>query len=75
MSKTQFVAKFRKDLPKLTNAIEGEISLDEDYPRLYNKLAKFYVDQGVQFYGDPEDDYNIILDNVEVDLLDSGVNV
>ena len=75
MSKTQFVAKFKKYLPKLTNAIEGQLDLEADFPRLYQKLTRFYEDRGVQFYDDPEDDYNIILDNVEADLVESGVYV
>ena len=73
MSRSKFHSKFKSDLKKLTAAVEGTIALDEDYPKLYQKLIRFYEDQGVQLYDDPEDDYNVILDNVESDLIESGV--
>jgi len=75
MSRSKFYSKFKSDLKKLTEAVEGNIAIDEDYPKLYQKLIRFYEDQGVQLYDDPEDDYNIILDNVEADLIESGVYV
>ena len=73
MSSSKFHSKFKSDLKKLTSAVEGAIALDEEYPKLYQKLIRFYEDQGVQLYDDPEDDYNVILDNVEADLIESGV--
>jgi hypothetical protein len=73
MSRSKFHSKFKSDLKKLTAAIEGSVALDEDYPKLYQKLIRFYEDQGIQMYDDPEDDYNIILDQVELDLIESGV--
>ena len=57
----------------MTSAVEGNIALDTDNPKLYQKLIRFYEDQGVQLYNDPEDDYNVILDQVEADLIESGV--
>jgi hypothetical protein len=75
MSSTKFYSKFKSDLKKLTSAVEGSIALDEDYPKLYQKLIRFYEDQGVQLYDDPEDDYNVILDNIEADLIESRVYV
>ena len=75
MSRSNFASKFKSDLKILTAAIEGEVVLDEDKPRLYQKLIRYYEDRGVQLYDDPEDDYNIILDNLEQDLIDSGVYV
>jgi hypothetical protein len=73
MSRSKFHSKFKSDLKKLTSAVEGAIALDKEYPKLYQKLIRFYEDQGVQLYDDPEDDYNVILDNVESDLIESGV--
>jgi len=73
MSRSKFHSKFKSDLKKLTAAIEGSVVLDEDYPKLYQKLIRFYEDQGIQLYDDPEDDYNVILDQVEADLIESGV--
>ena len=75
MSSTKFYSKFKSDLKKLTSAVEGSIALDEDYPKLYQKIIRFYEDQGVQLYDDPEDDYNVILDNIEADLIESRVYV
>ncbi len=73
MSHTRFLNKFKSHLSKLTGALDGEISLDQDYPKLYQKLIRYYEDKGVQLYNDPEDDYNVILDNVEYDLVQSGI--
>jgi len=75
MSSTKFYSKFKSDLRKLTDAIEGQVALDLDYPKLYRKLTRYYEDQGIQLYQDPEDDYNVILDQVEADLLESNMLV
>lgn len=73
MAKGNFLSKFKGDLGKLTAALEGTIALDEDYPRLYQKILRYYEDRGVQLYDDPEDDYNVILDHIEADLSEAGV--
>jgi len=73
MAKGNFLSKFKGDLKHLTAAVEGTIVLDEDYPRLYQKVLRYYEDRGVQLYDDPEDDYNVIMDQVEADLADAGV--
>jgi hypothetical protein len=73
MSSSKFHSKFKSDLPKLTAAVEGTLALDRDNPKLYQKLIRFYEDKGVQLYDDPEDDYNVILDSIEADLIESGV--
>ena len=70
MSSTKFYSKFKDELTKLNDAVEGNVSLDIEYPKLYQKLTRYYEDRGLQLYQDPEDDYNVILDQVEVDLLD-----
>ena len=72
-SKSAVVSKFHKEYDTLTNAIQGDIDLEVQHPRLYQKLIRFYEDRGVQLYDDPEDDYNVILDSVEADLFESGV--
>ena len=61
--KSSLTTKFKSDLSKLT-AVSGDVTLDEEYPRLYQKLIRYYEDRGVQLYDDPEDDYNVILDSV-----------
>ncbi len=64
MSSTKFYSKFKDELAKLNDAVEGNVSLDIEYPKLYQKLTRFYEDRGLQLYQDPEDDYNVILDQV-----------
>tara|TARA_A100001391_G_scaffold126630_4_gene86622 strand:- start:569 stop:796 length:228 start_codon:yes stop_codon:yes gene_type:complete len=73
MSNKQFLSKFKSHIGKLTGALDGNVSLDQDYPKLYQKLIRYYEDRGIQFYNDPEDDYNVILDQVEYDLIQSGI--
>ena len=73
MSNKQFLSKFKSHLKKLTGALDGNVVLDQDYPKLYQKLIRYYEDRGIQFYNDPEDDYNVILDQVEYDLIQSGI--
>jgi hypothetical protein len=75
MSRSNFVSKFKSDLKKLTSAVEGNIALDEEYPKLYQKVIRYYEDRGIQLYDDPEDDYNVILDQIEADLIEAGVYV
>ena len=71
--KSSLTIRFKSDLTKLTAAVSGEVTLDEEYPRLYQKLIRYYEERGVQLYDDPEDDYNVILDSVEAALIESGV--
>ena len=72
-NKSAFVSKFHKEYQKLTKAIQGDIDLEWDHPRLYQRLIRFYEDRGVQLYDDPEDDYNVILDSIEADLIENEV--
>lgn len=73
MSNKQFLNKFKSHINKLTEALDGRVSLDQDYPKLYQKLIRYYEDRGIQLYNDPEDDYNVILDQLEYDLIQSGI--
>ena len=75
MSRSPFFSKFKTDIKKLTAAVEGTVYLDEEYPKLYEKLYKYYKSRNIYFYDDAEKDYNVILDNVEYDLMDAGVLV
>jgi hypothetical protein len=75
MSRSPFFSKFKTDITKLTDAVEGKVYIDEQYPKLYEKLLKYYKSRGIYFYEDLEKDYNVILDNIEYDLMDSGVLV
>ena len=61
-------SKFKKDLNTLRSAVNGELYLDVKNPKLVKKVRKFYENQGVQFSGDPLDDYDILIDYIAEDL-------
>ena len=62
-------SKFRKDLGILRAAADKEIFLDVKNPKLYKKVRRYYENvEGVDFSGDPLDDYEILMDRVYSDL-------
>ena len=67
--------KFKKDLQTLSAAARKQIYLDVKNPKLYKKLKRYYVGEGlVELSGeDPEADYNTIIQCVVEDL--EGVEV
>jgi hypothetical protein len=64
MSDQNFTEKFRKERYTLERAIDREVILPIDKPKLWKKIIKFYEEQGVQFYGEIETDYIMILDKI-----------
>ena len=60
--------KFKKDIQTLRGAVNGDFFLDVKNPKLYKKVRKFYEKDGVEFSGDPLDDYDILLDCISQDL-------
>ncbi len=60
--------KFKKDVVTLRAAVEGDFYLDVRNPKLYKKVRKYYQNEGVEFSGDPLDDYDILIDALAVDL-------
>ena len=68
-------SKFKKDLQTLRSAANKELYLDVKNPKLYKKVKRYYVGEGlVELTGeDPEADYNIIMECVAEDL--EGVEV
>jgi len=60
--------KFSSANDILWDAINRQITLDAEYPNLYNKILKHYEDRGVDFYGDVDEDYDILLTKLETDL-------
>ena len=68
-------SKFKKDLQTLRAAVNKELFLDVKNPKLYKKLKRYYVGEGlVELSGeDPEADYNTIIQCVVEDL--EGVEV
>ena len=63
-------SKFKKDLSTLRAAANKEIYLDVKNPKLYKKLTRYYVSEGiVELSGeDPDADYNCIMGCVAEDL-------
>ena len=64
-------SKFKKDLSTLRAAANKEIYLDVKNPKLYKKVRRYYVGDGlVQLSGeDPDADYNVIMDCIAEDLV------
>ena len=60
--------RFSSCLDILTDAMDRQIILDTEHPIIYNELVKHYEDKGVQFYGDVDEDYEILLSKLESDL-------
>ena len=63
-------SKFNKDIGTLRDAVNKKIFLDVKNPKLYKKLTRYYVSEGlVQLSGeDPDVDYNSIIECVAEDL-------
>ena len=62
--------KFKKDLSILRAAANKEIYLDVKNPKLYKKVTRYYVSEGlVELSGeDPDADYNTIIECIAEDL-------
>ena len=60
--------KFKKDVQTLRGAASGEFFLDVKNPKLLKKVRRFYQNEGVVFSGDPLDDYDILIEQVAIDL-------
>ena len=64
------ISKFKKDISILRAAANKEIYLDVKNPKLYKKVKRFYVSEGlVELSGeDPEADYECIVECIAEDL-------
>ena len=60
--------KFKKDIQTLRGAVNGDFFLDVKNPKLLKKVRRFYENNGVVFSGDPLDDYDILMEQVSIDL-------
>ena len=65
--------KFKKDLQTLREASNGDYYLDVRNPKLYKKVRRYYQSTGVDFSGDPLDDYDILMDLLFADLDTSQI--
>ncbi len=61
-------SRFKKDITTLRSAVEGEFFLDVKNPKLFKKVRKYYENDGVEFSGDPLDDYDILIECLTEDL-------
>ena len=52
----------------LEQAISRNLILDIEDPKLYNRIMRHYEDRGIDFYGNADEDYDILLDKLESDL-------
>ena len=64
-------SKFKKDTSTLQAAVDKEIYLDVKNPKLYKKIMRYYVSEGiVELSGeDPDADYNTIMECIAEDLV------
>tara|TARA_Y100001951_G_C11132293_1_gene178898 strand:+ start:222 stop:437 length:216 start_codon:yes stop_codon:yes gene_type:complete len=64
------ISKFKKDISILRAAANKEIYLDVKNPKLYKKVKRYYVSEGlVELSGeDPEADYECIVECIAEDL-------
>ena len=60
--------KFKKDIQTLKGAVNGEFFLDVKNPKLLKKVRRYYEHTGVVFSGDALDDYDILMEQISVDL-------
>jgi hypothetical protein len=61
-------SKFKKDIQTLKGAANRELYLDVKNPKLYKKVRRFYINEGVEFTGDALEDYEILMDFISQDL-------
>ncbi len=61
--------RFASSIDILLEAVDRQIMLDTEYPIIYNQIVRFYEEKGVDFYGDVDEDYDILLDKLEQDLF------
>ena len=64
-------SKFKKDIGTLRAAANKEIYLDVKNPKLYKKIKRYYVGEGlVKLSGeDPDADYATIIECIAEDLV------
>ena len=48
--------KFSSVVGILYDAVDRQVTLDIEYPAVYNQVLKFYEEKGVDFYGDVDED-------------------
>lgn len=64
---TKLARKFADYIETLEATATGQLDLRDNF-KLYNKVFRFYVKEGVTFTGDTEVDYNIVVNYIYEDL-------
>lgn len=59
--------KFKNYLSTLQDAASGQFDLRDNY-KLYQKVHRFYTQEGVSFTGDTTTDYNLVINYLSEDL-------
>ena len=67
------LSKFKKNVDVLTQTVEGTVALDYKNPKLYKKILRYYRDQDVEFFEDPYDTYELVVDLIKEDLEKEGI--
>ena len=62
-------SKFRKDVSILRAAANKEIFLDVKNPKLFKKVRRYYEREGLEFTGEPLEDYEILMEVIAEDLV------
>ena len=70
--KGYFLSRFKNKSQLLVSAVENKIDLEYDHPSLDDSLKSFYQSQDIYFYNDRDRDYDVIMENLEYDLLNTG---
>jgi hypothetical protein len=68
MSEKSFAQRFGKEKYTLQRALDREVILPLDKPKLWKKIVKFFEERGIEFYGDIEADYIMILNLISEEL-------
>jgi hypothetical protein len=63
------IQKFAPVSDVLRSAVTGDVDLDTEYPTIFQKVYRHYEEKGVDFYGNPDEDYAILIDKLEFDLF------
>lgn len=72
MSTKSFDLTFRKSLYILQRAANREVDLEYDYPKIYKKVKKFYINEDYQFSGIPDQDYETVLNLIGEELAEKS---
>lgn len=58
---TRIAKKFNAHLTEIRDAIDGADDLRSSNQKLYRKICKYYKHEGINFVGDSDTDYSLII--------------